>query len=135
MHSIIPYEVLTEQLHYRADTLHQSIETRHEERKHLPTLRQEDIPAIWTGQPHGEHLVGRDCGGGEIGDHQHHHRRALGGEEIPCPHRRSPLPNRRAEEEDHDTPYVVSPCYTPGVPAVWGLIISWGPIFVDSKMW
>lgn len=62
--------------------------------------------------------------GGEIGDHQHHHRRALGGEEIPCPHRRSPLPNRRAEEEDHDTPYVVSPCYTPGVPAVWGLIIS-----------
>lgn len=46
MHSIIPYEVLTVQLHYRADTLHQSIETRHEERKHLPTLRQEDIPAV-----------------------------------------------------------------------------------------
>lgn len=46
MHSIIPYEVLTEHLHYRADTLHQNTESRHEERIHLPTLRQEDIPAV-----------------------------------------------------------------------------------------
>nr|XP_022295030.1 uncharacterized protein LOC111105149 [Crassostrea virginica] len=65
--------------------------TNHEEGEHLPTLCQEDLPAVRASPGPGERPTGGHCGGGQVGHHQHHHCGALRRAQVPRPHRRPPL--------------------------------------------